>query len=159
MHSLKPLFFVPCFLLLVLIAGCATFPQSESAGNAGKNKVSLSVASLLKFEDIPVPSGFKLLDKESFAFQNDKSRVALLKYYGGQNAEKVLEFYKAQMASFNWSLVNIIEYDRKVLNYENSEESCIITIQPQGGKSMVTVALSPKSRPIKPEKMSSKEYK
>jgi hypothetical protein len=139
-------------LLLALIAGCVTLPPKDSTGDTEKNKMSLSVASILKFEDIPVPSGFKLLDKESFAFQNDKSRVALLKYYGGQNAEHILMFYKEQMASFNWSLVNIIEYDKKVLNYENSEESCIITIQPQGGKSMVTVALSPKSRPIKPEK-------
>ncbi|MEK6732789.1 MAG: hypothetical protein AABY55_04105 [Candidatus Omnitrophota bacterium] len=143
-------------LVILFLAGCATFPQNESTGNAEQNKVSLSVAPILKFEDIPVPAGFKLLDKESFAFQNDKSRVALLKYYGGQNAEQVLVFYKEQMASFNWSLVNIIEYERKVMNYDNSEESCIITIQPQGGKSLVTVALSPKSRPIKPEKSSSK---
>jgi len=146
-------------LLVLLLAGCVTMPRNDSSGTAEKDKTSLSVAPLLKFDDLPTPSGFKFLDKESFAFQNDKSRVALLKYYGGQNAEQVLEFYKEQMASFNWSLVNIIEYERKVLNYENSEESCIITIQPQGGKSLVTVALSPKSRPIKPEKMSSREYK
>ena len=143
-------------LVILFIAGCATFPKNESAGTTEQNKVSLSVAPILKFEDLPTPSGFKFLDKESFAFQNDRSRVALLKYYGGQNAEQVLTFYKEQMASFNWFLVNIIEYDKKVLNYENSEESCIITIQPQGGKSMVTVALSPKSRPIKPEKDRSK---
>jgi len=139
-------------LVVLFLAGCATFSQNESANNADQNKASLSVAPVLKFEDLPTPAGFKLLDKESFAFQNDKSRVVLLKYYGGQNAEQVLAFYKEQMALFNWSLVNIIEYDRKVLNYENSEESCIITIQPQGGKSLVTVALSPKSRPIKPAK-------
>lgn len=146
-------------LVILFLAGCATFPRNESTGNTEQNKASLSVAPILKFEDLPTPAGFKILDRESFAFQNDKSRVALLKYYGGKNAEQVLAFYKEQMASFNWSLVNIIEYDRKVLNYENSEESCIITIQPQGGKSLVTVALSPKSRPIKPEKSSVKEYK
>lgn len=146
-------------LLVLLLAGCVTLPKSESAGDAERNKVSLSVAPILKFEDLPTPAGFRILDKESFAFQNDKSRVALLKYYGSQSADQVLAFYKEQMASFNWSLINIIEYDRKVMNYENSEESCIITIQPQGGKSLVIVALSPKSRPIKPEKSSSKEYK
>ena len=143
-------------LVILFLAGCATFPQSQSTGDAEKNKVVLSVAPILKFEDIPIPAGFKLLDKESFAFQNDRSRVALLKYYGGQNADQVLVFYKEQMASFNWSLVNVIEYERKVMNYENSEESCIITIQPQGGKSLVTVALSPKSRPIRSDKSSSK---
>ncbi len=156
MYYFKSLFFVPCLFFLFLIAGCATFPQNESSSDAEKNKVTLSVAPILKFDDIPVPAGFRILDKESFAFQNDKSRVALLKYYGGQNAEQVLAFYKEQMASFNWDLVNIIEYDKKVLNYDNSEESCIITIQPQGGKSMVTIALSPKSRPIKAPKVETK---
>ncbi|PJC48719.1 MAG: hypothetical protein CO035_01930 [Candidatus Omnitrophica bacterium CG_4_9_14_0_2_um_filter_42_8] len=144
------------FLVILFLAGCVTLPKNESIGSTEQNKASLSVAPILKFEDIPTPAGFRILDKESFAFQNDKSRVALLKYYGGKNAEQVMAFYKEQMASFNWNLVNVIEYDRKVLNYENSEESCIITIQPQGGKSLVTVALSPKSRPIKPEKSSIK---
>ncbi len=145
-------------LVILFLAGCVTLPKNESSSTTEKEKKSLSVSPLLKFDDLPTPVGFKFLDKESFTFQNDKSRVALLKYYGGQNAEQVLAFYKEQMASFNWDLVNIIEYDRKVLNYENSEESCIITIQPQGGKSMVTVALSPKSRPIKAQKVE-KDYK
>jgi hypothetical protein len=140
-------------LVVLFLAGCATLPQNESLSHdSAKDKASLSVAPLLKFDDIPVPAGFKNLDKESFAFQNDKSRVALLKYYGGKTADQVVAFYKEQMSVSNWDLVNVIEYDRKVMNYENSEESCIITIQPQGGKSMVTIALSPKSRPIKAEK-------
>jgi hypothetical protein len=152
MNKIKFLVLGSQLLALILLAGCATFPQGESSSDAEKNKVTLSVAPILKFDDIPVPAGFKILEKESFAFQNDKSRVALLKYYGGQNAEQVLAFYKEQMASFNWNLVNIIEYDRKVLNYENSEESCLVTVQPQGGKSTVIISLSPRSRPIKAEK-------
>jgi len=159
MNQIKLLALSFQLLVLVLFAGCATFPQNEPSGDAEKNKVTLSVAPILKFDDIPVPAGFKNLDKESFAFQNDKSRVALLKYYGPKTADQVVAFYKEQMASFNWDLINIIEYDRKVLNYENSEESCIITIQPQAGKSMVTIALSPKSRPIKAEKTSVKQHK
>ena len=156
MNKIKFLVLGPQLLILVLLAGCATFPQNESSGDAEKNKVALSVAPILKFEDIPVPAGFKSLDKESFAFQNDKSRVALLKYYGGKTADQVVAFYKEQMASFNWDLVNIIEYDRKVLNYENSDESCIVTVQPQGGKSTVIISLSPRSRPIKAQKTETK---
>ena len=144
------------FLVSLFLAGCATFPQNESSSDAEKNKVTLSVAPILKFDDIPVPSGFRILEKESFAFQNDKSRVALLKYYGAKTADQVTAFYKEQMASFNWDLINIVEYDKRVLNYDSSDESCIITIQPQGGKSMVIIALSPKSRPIKAQKVETK---
>ncbi len=146
-------------LVLLFLAGCATFPQSQSSTDSEKNKVTLSVAPILKFEDIPVPAGFKILDKESFAFQNDKSRVALLRYYGSQTADQVVAFYKEQMASFNWNLINIVEYDRKILNYENSEESCVVTVQPNGGKSFVIISLAPRSRPIKSEKTSSKDSK
>ena len=154
MYNFKPVFLVSCLLLLVLIAGCATIQPrgSTSSSESEKNKVSLSVSSILKFEDIPVPSGFKILDKESFAFQNDRSRVALLKYTGGKPADQVVTFYQEQMGSYNWNLINIVEYERKVMNYENSDESCIITIQPQGWKSTVTIAISPKSRPIKAQK-------
>ena len=159
MNNFRLFLFVPYFLSLVLISGCATFSQDSSMSGSEKNQASLPLAPILKFEDLPVPAGFRIMDKESFAFENDKSRVALLKYYGGQNAEQVLAFYKEQMSSFNWNLINIIEYDRKVLNYDNSEESCIVTIQPQGGKSVVTIALSPKSRSIRPEKERSIEYK
>jgi hypothetical protein len=156
MNKIKFLVLGSQLLALVLLAGCATFPQGESSSDAEQNKVTLSVAPILKFEDIPVPAGFRILEKESFAFQNDKSRVALLRYYGAKTADQVVVFYKEQMASFNWDLINIIEYDKKVLNYDNSEESCIITIQPQGGKSMVIIALSPKSRPIKAQKTETK---
>lgn len=156
MHRFKFLFLVPWFLSLILFAGCATFPRNEPSSDPEKNKITLSVAPVLKFDDLPVPAGFKSMDKESFAFQNDKSRVALLKYYGGQTADQVVAFYKEQMASSNWDLVNIIEYDKKVLNYENSEESCIVTIQPQGGSSIVIISLSPRSRPIKAQRVETK---
>lgn len=140
---------VSVVLILFFFAGCATIPQNSSTSQDEKNKVSLVVAPLLKFEDLPAPAGFMMLDKESFAFQNDKNRVALLKYTGARPADQVVAFYKEQMPSYNWNVINIIEYEKRMLNFENSNESCIITIEPHGSKSIITIALSPKSRPIK----------
>ncbi|MFA4991337.1 MAG: hypothetical protein WC569_02005 [Candidatus Omnitrophota bacterium] len=140
-------------MILLMVSGCATFSgQTDSSGAAEKEEASLSVAKLLKFDDIPVPAGFKIMDAESFAFQNDKSRVALLKYIGGKRADIVVEFYKEQMAAYNWDAINIVEYEKRVMNYENSYESCIVTIEPRGGKSVIIISLSPKSRPMKAEK-------
>jgi len=148
--------FVISVVSLFLLVSCATLPQSSSSKEEGDNKVSLAVASMLKFDDIPVPSGFKLLDKESFAFQNDRSRVALLKYIGPKPADNVMDFFKEQMAQCNWDLINITEYEKKVLNYENSYESCIISIEPQGGKSFITIALSQKSKGMKDDRVREK---
>ncbi len=141
----------PYLLVLIFLAGCATTYQGPSYGKNTSGEASLNVASVLKFDDIPVPYGFKPLDKQSFAFQNDATRVALLKYEGVGLADQVVAFYKAQMPSYNWNPINIIEYERRIMNYEKKSESCIITIESKGRKSIVTIAISPKSRPMKVE--------
>ena len=136
-------------LLFAILSGCTTMSGSQSYGSGSTVAGSLDVASLLRFNDIPVPSGFKILDTESFAFQNDLTRVALLKYIGSRNADLSVAFYKEQMPLYNWNTINIIEYERRILNYEKDSESCIVTIEAKGRKSIVTIAISPKSKPMK----------
>ncbi|NQT75591.1 MAG: hypothetical protein HQ566_03605 [Candidatus Omnitrophica bacterium] len=138
-----------CFLVLVLLAGCAATSGSRSYGSKVSVVEPLEVSSMLRFNDVPVPAGFTTLDKESFAFQNDVTRVALLKYVGGKSVDEVVAFYKAQMPMYNWSPINIIEYERRIMNYEREGESCIVTVEGKGRKSTVTIAISPKSRPMK----------
>jgi hypothetical protein len=137
-------------IMIALLAGCAT--TSGSAYSSSEEAKPLDVATLLKFNDVPVPSGFRILDTESFAFQNDNTRVALLKYIGPVTADQVVQFYKEQMPIYNWNPINIIEYERRILNYEKDQESCIITVETKGRKSIITIAISPKSRPMKVEK-------
>lgn len=140
---------VICCLALILLSGCTTL---SGPGSYSGEDVSLDVATLLRFNDIPIPTGFKILDRESFAFQNDTTRVALLKYIGSKHMDLVVAFYKVQMTMYNWSHINIIEYERRILNYEKEGESCIVTIEARGGKSIITIAISPKSRPMKMQK-------
>ena len=148
---MKKFIFLPlvtCCLSLTL-AGCTTMSGGSSYSSSGD--ASLDVAAMLRLDDVPVPTGFKVLNTESFAFQNDVTRVALLKYTGSKTADQVVAFYKQQMPMYNWSPINIIEYERRMLNYEKSGESCIVTIEGKGRKSTLTIAISPKSRPMKVE--------
>lgn len=140
---------IVCCLALILLSGCTALTGS---GSYSGEDVSLDVATLLRLNDVPTPTGFKILDKESFAFQNDTTRVALLKYIGPKHADIVVAFYKEQMSMYNWRPINIIEYERRILNYEKEGESCIITIEARGRKSVITIAISPKSRPMKVRK-------
>ncbi|MFC1621134.1 hypothetical protein ACFL2G_02405 [Candidatus Omnitrophota bacterium] len=149
MNKINRLWLVTCGLWLILIAGCTT--SSGSSSYSGGDGVSLDVAAMLRLEDVPVPTGFRVLNTESFAFQNDVTRVALLKYVGSKTADQVVAFYKQQMPMYNWSAINIIEYERRILNYEKSSESCIVSIEGKGRKSIITIAISPKSRPMKVE--------
>ena len=148
MKKLISLSLVTCLLSLTL-AGCTT--MSGSSSYSGSDGASLDVAAMLRLDDVPVPAGFKVLDTESFAFQNDVTRVALLKYTGSKAADQVVAFYKQQMPMYKWNAINIIEYERRMLNYEKSGESCIVTIEGKGRKSILTIAISPKSRPMKIE--------
>lgn len=151
MTSKKFLILAPYIVVLFLVAGCATTYEGRSYGKDTASGTSLDVASLLRFDDVPTPAGFKILEGESFAFQNDVTRVALLKYSGSRSADQAVWFYKEQMPMYKWNPINIIEYERRILNYEKESESCIVTIESRGRGSIITIAISPKSRPMKVE--------
>ncbi len=128
-------FFVAACLVL---NGCASLSRNQDK--------PLEPANSLRFSDVPVPAGFKLLPQMSYSFENNGVRVALLKYKGGGSPDQVLNFYKEQMSIARWDLINISEFGQRLLNYERDGESCIVTIQPLTASIMVSVAIGPKSK-------------
>ena len=139
MNNLKTILVV---FLVVLLAGCATWPRREAAVRG--EEVVLDVAPILRFADIPVPAGFEIIRDKSFTFRNDFVRMGLLRYTGRPHIDKVVAFYEEQMPIYNWDLVNIVEYARRVLNFEKGNQSCIITIEASATRTFLTIALSPK---------------
>ena len=129
--------------LIFIATGCATTSNSNSSGSMQAGNIS--IANILKFEDVPVPAGFKLIDNESFTFQNDNMRVGLLKYAGRPDANVVVNFYKEQMPIYNWDMINVIEYGQKIMNFQRADQSCIITIQPLSTRTLIAIAVAPKS--------------
>ncbi len=142
-------------LLSFSVSGCTTLPESEERTRISEESeeevlsglpAPLKVASNLKFEDIPVPHGFKIDQYGSFAFQTGSTRLGVLKYKGRAAADRVVAFYKEQMPVYNWNLINIIEYGRRMLTFEREQEICIITIEPTRGKTTLFVSVSPRSK-------------
>ena len=135
------------FLILsVLLSGCATMKgmfkgRSSTAGVSKPPEVS----AILKFDDIPVPDGFKFIANQSFAFQTQDLRVGLLKYEGKADPDAIVQFYKEQMPLYNWKVVNLIEYGKRLLNFEKNGQSAVVTIEPRGTKVIITIAVSPRS--------------
>ena len=137
------------------VSGCTTLHESEERTRISEESeeevlsglpVPLKVASNLKFEDIPVPHGFKIDQYDSFSFQTGSTRLGVLKYKGRATADRVVAFYKEQMPVYNWNLINIIEYGRRMLTFERAQEICIITIEPTRGKTTLFVSVSPRSK-------------
>ncbi len=139
-----------CSCVLVLW-GCAGVAKKDFPS---KEKSLLEPQSMLKFSDIPVPSGFKFLAEESYTFESAGVRVGVLKYQGKANVEQVVSFYKDQMSLYNWNLLNVVEYGERLLNFEREQETCIINLSPKGKNITITVSLGPRSgiRPKKSDK-------
>ena len=137
---------------VLLLAGCA------SSSGVAKNRTvvpPLQTAALLKFSDVPVPVGFQFVDNESFAFQNELARVGLLKYAGHPAMDRVVQFYREQMPLYNWTFLNLLEYESRVLNFEKPDQTCIITIGKRGDRTQVTIAVAPKGSAAKTVRRSS----
>jgi hypothetical protein len=133
-----------CLLAAAFLSGCTAL--SDSSDPKLSTSGSLKAQSILKFSDVPVPAGLKSLPLESYSFESSGVRVGVLKYIGKANPDQVVNFYKEQMPMYNWSLVNIVEYGQRLINFEREGESCIITIQPKGGNIILTISLGPKSQ-------------
>lgn len=136
------------FFASIIINGCATPGYKDSPTVSGIEK-GLTVASTLRFDDVPVPSGFLQISNESFIFQSESLRAGVLKYSGKSSPDVVMQFYKDQMPLYNWQLINLIEYGKKQLNYEKIGQSCIITIEGTRTKSILTISVGPKSERTK----------
>jgi predicted small secreted protein len=130
----------------VVLSGCAGL-RGMFKGSSTPSKVSKApeVSAILKFDDVPVPDGFRFIANESFAFQTQDVRVGLLKYEGKADPDAIVQFYKEQMPLYNWKVVNIIEYGKRLLNFEKDGQSAVVTIEPRGGKVIITIAVSPRS--------------
>lgn len=128
-------------ILVALLAGCATSSDRYRA----EDMTSLEVAAVLKFSDLPIPNGFNLLANESFAFQNNELRIALLKYTGKGSAENIASFFKEQMPLYSWEIINIVEYGNNVLNFQRRDEICTITVTPQGSRSQLVISVAPRA--------------
>jgi hypothetical protein len=127
-------------VFLLTFTGCASMPASNP------DRI-LEPSAMLRFSDIPIPAGFNLIAQQSFSFENDGMRVALLKYKGRGTPDQVMSFYKQQMALSRWNLLNVSEFGQRMLNFEREGETCIITVQSQFSGTLITLSLGPKSSP------------
>ncbi|MDD5504155.1 MAG: hypothetical protein PHV77_02430 [Candidatus Omnitrophica bacterium] len=139
----------------ILFSGCASSGSYKSSDSTAYK--SLDVATALKFEDVPVPTGFKIIGQQSFTFENDALRVGILKFSGRINPDQTVTFYKDQMPLYNWHFVNIVEYGKRIMSFERDDQNCTILIEPSGMSTLLTISVAPKAgraatyKPIKKE--------
>lgn len=136
---------VPGFVILsslVILSGCASLFNN---GSESSISAPLEPNAIARFTDIPVPAGFKLQSESSYAFENSGTRVAMLRYKGKADIQGISNFYKAQMATHSWHLLNSLEYGQCMMNFDREEETCVVNLSPKGSTVIITISLGPKS--------------
>ncbi len=128
------------------LLGCSSASKND---DSLKSTALLEPSAMLKFSDVPVPVGFRLLGQESYSFESSGVRVGVLKYRGRANADQVINFYKEQMPMYNWVFLNVVEYGDRLINFERENETCIISLLPKGNQVIITISLGPKSQNYK----------
>lgn len=140
---MKSLILASTVILLFSLSGCAALNRGNKDMAV---QAPLEPQAVMKFGDIPVPVGFKMIPQQSYSFQNTGIRVGLLKYEGKTGIDQVMSFYKEQMPIYNWNLINIIEYGDRIMNFDRESETCIITLLPKGSSVVVTLAVGPRAQ-------------
>ncbi len=116
--------------ILAVATGCQTT-------GAGSRDGSLTRGTPFE-SDIPVPAGFKIIDRASEDRSTGMSRLYLRHLYRGKSdAHSLRRFYRAQMPMAQWTLVsdgNVM--GNIVMRYEKGDESC--TIHVSGKEGMMT---------------------
>ena len=136
------------FILMMFCLGCATLGIQKGA--VPGDEVFLDMEEViavnpdLRFDDLPVPTGFLVDITNSYAFQNPETRVALLRYVGKDSLQSLIKFFVEQMPRYNWVLLNQVEFEKIILNFEKSRESCIVMIESQRNKILVTISIAPR---------------
>lgn len=136
------------FILMTFCLGCATLGIQKGA--AQKDEIFLDPEEViavnpdLRFDDLPIPLGFLIDINNSYAFQNSETRAALLRYVGKGSLRSLLQFFIEQMPRYNWALLNQVEFEKIVLNFEKAGESCIVIIEPQRSRILVTISIAPR---------------
>jgi len=129
--------------MIFLLAGCTIYSRDPGISNTPSQ---LEPQAMLKFSDVPAPAGFKLLTQESYSFEAGGVRVGLLKYQGKADVDQVINFYKEQMAMYNWELLNVVEFGQRLMNFDRESESCIISLYPKGKNITITISVGPKTQ-------------
>ena len=154
----KNAFSLTClFLFILALAGCSLISNKDDMG--GVNQNMLEPSALQKFNDVPVPTSFKIVPQNSYCFECSGIRVGVLRYQGKATPDQVVSFYKEQMPMYNWTLLNVVEYGERMMNFDRENETCVITMASKGNTVFVTVSLGPKPQTATPTKKTHKSEK
>ena len=142
LHNKKAVKFFPFIVAvsLLFISGC--FPIRSDTQNASaqlvKNRKKMPVYH--DFDDILVPSRYKLNKKSTFVFQTPGLMAGVLVFKGKIKLSADINFFNENMLRDNWNLVTSFKSPRTMLIYNKENRWCVINISIKESKMEIWVA-------------------
>ncbi len=131
-------------LVLSLMPGCA-------GAQRGDRSVALVPSREPFVADVPLPEGFRLVERSCEDWSSASIRYVRHRYRGRADKAAVHRFYRKQMPLVRWTPVsggNV--HGRRTLRFERRAESCTVTIQDAArslsGEVVVEVLITPAQR-------------
>ncbi len=121
-------------VVALALAGCSTLGlQSKAApprqtGSAPAAAAPESNFVYYDFDDIAVPSGFKLSSEDSFVYQSGGLKSGLLVFDGRIEPVSATNFMVAAMTRDNWRLKSSFKYNRTLMLFEKPGKVAFIAI-------------------------------
>ncbi len=128
--------------VLFIMTGCSSTPEtadsSESVGEYSE------VAH--PFTDVPIPDGFKSDRAKSFVYESGSGsmKVGRLYYSGWHKSQEVVNYYHNAMINKGWKMVNAMEHDGMILNYEKKTQVCTVIVTDALLKTNLEIQVGPK---------------
>ncbi len=135
-------------LRLALVASLLSLPGG-CAEPGSRHREAVLVASPQPYErDIPLPRGFRLVEKSSEDWSSGPLRYLRHRYRGRADKVAVFRFYREQMPLVRWTQIsegNV--HGRYSLRFERKTEACRVTIEDRPsimlGQVIIEVLISP----------------
>ncbi len=108
--------------MIVAVGGCAA-PRAVSADGSLK-------ASARPYDvDIPLPVGFRIVDRSSEEWASGPIRFVRHQYFGRGDRFAVRRFYRRQMPLIRWTAVEESQLDGRIaMRFRRGDETCRVII-------------------------------
>ncbi len=124
------------------MTGCASSPDG---GDSADSEAGFSEVAL-PFTDVPIPSGFSADRSKSFVYESGSGsiKVGRLYYSGWHDSQDVVNYYHNAMVNKGWKMVNAMEHDGMILNYEKKTRVCTVIVTDALLKTHLEIQVGPK---------------
>ncbi|NIQ01722.1 MAG: hypothetical protein GWM98_16140 [Nitrospinaceae bacterium] len=99
-----------------------------------------------QFRILPFPPGYQVDRDQTFIYESGEAKIKLGRIYFTvpDSADDMVIFYRSEMENKGWNLINMVNYRGTTLLYHNRNQVCILTIEPDAGKTRVMIQVGPK---------------